>query len=92
MSKATKVIFNKLCFLHSFCTLKNSFNFLLTDFIVKIVADLLEEQPNGQIMILAHNRSLLTYLHDSSIGQALGLYRKIILNLPKSSRFKVVQN
>lgn len=43
-----------------------------SDFIVKTVADLLEEQPNGQIMILAHNRSLLTYLHDSIINKEIG--------------------
>ena len=43
-----------------------------SDFIVKTVADLLEEQPNGQIMILAHNRSLLTYLHDSIINKQIG--------------------
>ena len=43
-----------------------------SDFIVKIVADLLEEQPNGQIMILAHNRSLLTYLHDSIMNKQIG--------------------
>jgi superfamily II DNA or RNA helicase len=36
-----------------------------SDFIVHIVADLVKEQPGAQIMILAHNRSILTYLHDS---------------------------
>lgn len=36
-----------------------------SDFIVRIVEDLFAEQPKGQIMILAHNRSLLTYLHDA---------------------------
>ena len=36
-----------------------------SDFIVRIVADLVKEQPGAQIMILAHNRSILTYLHDS---------------------------
>jgi superfamily II DNA or RNA helicase len=34
-----------------------------SDFIVKAVRDLLKENPEGQIMVLAHNRSLLTYLH-----------------------------
>ena len=36
-----------------------------SDFIVRVVRDLVNEQPGAQIMILAHNRSLLTYLHDS---------------------------
>jgi len=34
-----------------------------SDFIVKTIKDLLKENPEGQIMVLAHNRSLLTYLH-----------------------------
>lgn len=33
------------------------------DFIVKVVRDLISESPESQIMVLAHNRSLLTYLH-----------------------------
>jgi len=36
-----------------------------SDFIVRVVADLVRENPENQIMILAHNRSLLTYLHDA---------------------------
>jgi superfamily II DNA or RNA helicase len=35
-----------------------------SDFIVKIIGDLLKESEN-QIMILCHNRSLLTYLYES---------------------------
>ena len=38
-----------------------------SDFIVRVVRDLLEENPDGQIMILAHNKSLLKYLHDQII-------------------------
>jgi superfamily II DNA or RNA helicase len=34
-----------------------------SDFIVKTIRDLLKENPEGQVMVLAHNRSLLTYLH-----------------------------
>lgn len=40
-----------------------------SDFIVRVVCDLVKEQPGAQIMILAHNRSLLTYLHDSIVHQ-----------------------
>ena len=36
-----------------------------SDFIVKTIKDLLKENPEGQIMVLAHNRSLLTYLHET---------------------------
>jgi len=36
-----------------------------SDFIVKVVGDLIRENPDNQIMILCHNRSLLTYLHDA---------------------------
>ena len=36
-----------------------------SDFIVKAIRDLLRENPEGQIMVLAHNRSLLTYLHET---------------------------
>jgi hypothetical protein len=34
-----------------------------SDFIVQTIKDLLKENPEGQVMVLAHNRSLLTYLH-----------------------------
>jgi hypothetical protein len=36
-----------------------------SDFIVRVIGDLVNENPENQIMILAHNRSLLTYLHDA---------------------------
>ena len=35
-----------------------------SDFIIKVVGDLLKEHDSKQIMILCHNRSLLTYLHE----------------------------
>jgi superfamily II DNA or RNA helicase len=38
-----------------------------SDFIVKVVHDMVLENPDNQIMILAHNRSLLTYLHDAIV-------------------------
>jgi len=41
-----------------------------SEFIVRVLKDLVAEQPRAQIMVLAHNRSLLTYL-----GEALD-YRK----------------
>jgi len=36
-----------------------------TEFILTIVADMFQENPNQQIMILAHNKNVLTYLHDA---------------------------
>jgi hypothetical protein len=38
-----------------------------SDFIIKVIHDLMKEQPASQIMILCHNRSLLTYLYDGII-------------------------
>jgi superfamily II DNA or RNA helicase len=35
-----------------------------SDFIIKVVGDLLKENDSKQIMILCHNRSLLTYLYE----------------------------
>jgi superfamily II DNA or RNA helicase len=36
-----------------------------SDFIVTILSDLIKEHPEKQIMVLAHNRELLTYLYDA---------------------------
>ncbi len=36
-----------------------------TEFIIKVLCDTLEELPNQQIMILSHNRSLLSYLYSA---------------------------
>ena len=40
-----------------------------SDFIIRVVRDLVAENTESQIMILCHNRSLLTYLHDSIAQQ-----------------------
>jgi superfamily II DNA or RNA helicase len=42
------------------------------NFIVKVTQDLLSENNEKQIMILAHNRSLLTYLHDAIQHKSIG--------------------
>ena len=42
-----------------------------SDFIIRVVKDLLLENPNNQIMIIAHNRSLLTYLYKSLEHQGI---------------------
>ena len=36
-----------------------------SDFIVRVLSDLLQENPHKQIMVLAHNRELLTFLFDA---------------------------
>jgi len=36
-----------------------------SDFIIRVLKDLVLENEEGQIMVLAHNRSLLTYLYDA---------------------------
>jgi len=46
-----------------------------SDFIVRVLDDLLKENPENQIMVLAHNRSLLSYLFDAiqhKIGEQRG--------------------
>ncbi len=36
-----------------------------TEFILKVVGDMFQENPSQQIMILAHNKNILKYLHDA---------------------------
>ena len=36
-----------------------------SEFILKVLSDMLFKDPNQQIMILAHNKNLLKYLHDA---------------------------
>jgi len=36
-----------------------------SEFILKILSDMLKENTNQQVMILAHNKNLLKYLHDA---------------------------
>jgi len=36
-----------------------------SEFILRVIGDMLKENPEQQIMILAHNRILLTYFHDA---------------------------
>ena len=42
-----------------------------SDFIIKVVSDLLQEDIEKQIMILCHNRSLLTYLYEGIMHRDL---------------------
>ena len=38
-----------------------------SEFILKVVADMVKENPDQQIMIIAHNRCILTYFYDAII-------------------------
>jgi superfamily II DNA or RNA helicase len=57
-----------------------------SDFIIKVVGDLLNEDCDKQIMILCHNRSLLTYLYEgishrglASVGYYVGGMKQVKL-------------
>ena len=42
-----------------------------SDFIIRVLQDLIEEHPDNQIMVIGHNRSLLTYLHDAIVHRKI---------------------
>ena len=42
-----------------------------SDFIVSVIADLIAENPENQIMVLGHNRSLLTYLYEAIVHRQI---------------------
>jgi len=41
-----------------------------SDFIVRVLGDLIKENPGKQIMVLCHNRSLLKYLYEAILHRA----------------------
>lgn len=50
-----------------------------TEFVIQVVRDLFAENPNQQIMVIAHNKNVLTYIHDAiqerqiaSVGYYIG--------------------
>lgn len=50
-----------------------------SEFIIKVLTDMLEEDPSQQIMVLAHNKNILKYIHDAinhrkiaSVGYYIG--------------------
>jgi superfamily II DNA or RNA helicase len=66
-----------------------------SDFIVRVICDLLEENPTNQIIILGHNRSILYYLHDEvqksdvgTVGYYLGGMKQILLD--ESSKKQII--
>ena len=66
-----------------------------SDFIVRVIRDLIEENPENQIMVLCHNRSLLTYLYEAvnhrkiaSIGYYVGGMKQ--MNLQETETKQIV--
>ena len=64
-----------------------------SEFILKVLKDILEETPDQQIMILAHNKSLLKYLYDAiehrniaSVGYYIGGMKKKALKETESKQ------
>lgn len=64
-----------------------------SDFIVRILKDLITENGQGQIMVLAHNRSLLNYLHSAiehreiaSVGFYVGGMKESALKLTEEKQ------
>jgi len=62
-----------------------------SEFILKVLADMLQENPSQQIMILAHNKNLLKYLHDAilhrnmaTVGYYLGGMKEAALKQTES--------
>jgi superfamily II DNA or RNA helicase len=40
-----------------------------TNFIIRVLKDMFIENPNQQIMVIAHNRSILEYIHDTIVEE-----------------------
>jgi superfamily II DNA or RNA helicase len=64
-----------------------------SEFILLVIADMLKENPAQQIMILAHNRNLLTYFHDAiktrniaSVGYYVGGMKEAALKESESKK------
>ena len=64
-----------------------------SEFILKILSDMLQENPSQQIMILAHNKNVLKYLHDAiahrniaSVGYYIGGMKEHALKETESKK------
>lgn len=67
-----------------------------SEFILKIITDMLVENPSQQIMILAHNKNVLKYLHDAishrniaSVGYYIGGMKEAALKLTESKKIVI---
>lgn len=43
-----------------------------TEFILRVLKDMIEENPKQQIMVLAHNKNMLKYMHDAIQHRSIG--------------------
>ena len=64
-----------------------------SEFILKVLSDMLKENPNQQVMILAHNKNVLKYLHDaiahrniSTVGYYVGGMKESALKETESKK------
>jgi len=64
-----------------------------TEFILKVLSDMLQENPNQQIIILAHNKNVLKYLYDaiehrniSTVGYYVGGMKDAVLKLSETKK------
>jgi superfamily II DNA or RNA helicase len=67
-----------------------------SEFILKVLEDMLVENPAQQIMILAHNKSLLKYLHDAveyrglaSVGYYVGGMKEAALKKTETKKIVI---
>jgi len=67
-----------------------------SDFILRVIRDMFVENPEQQIMVIAHNRSVLYYIHDAiqaagfaSVGYYLGGMKKADLSASESKQIMV---
>ena len=56
-----------------------------SEFILKVLSDMLKENPNQQIMILAHNKNLLKYLHDAVAHRNIATFGYYIGGMKESA-------
>jgi len=64
-----------------------------TEFIIKVIKDMLEENGEQQIMVIAHNKNVLTYIHDAikereiaTVGYYIGGMKESALKLTESKQ------
>ena len=67
-----------------------------SDFIVKVIHDLIIENPDGQIMILAHYKNVLKYLHEkitfmgfASVGYYIGGMKQKDLEISETKQIVI---
>jgi len=67
-----------------------------SEFILKVLSDMLVENPSQQVMILAHNKNLLKYLHDAishrniaTVGYYVGGMKETALKETESKKIVI---